>query len=355
MAIALVDMPAVESDFMAFKAERKPLMYAVQNEEQHVLFGVLMRAEFPIYRIGVSGFEYYIVYHKDTVRQMAQKMLHDGVQNSFNAMHDASIPLDGIECFQIFLKDTEKGVNPAGFEDIEDGSLFGAFKVNNEAVWEAVKAGVFKGFSIEGYFTVEEEKQAKQSNKNIFNIMANNKLKNALRKLLAEFGEVSTDKGVLAYDGDELEVGMEVFIDGAIAPDGEYEAEDKVIVVAEGKVAEIREKEAPVEPEAEPEAEETPEAEEVEAEDAPEAEEAPAEPETVEEVAEEAAEEAVEEVARDLYAEIDALRAEIESLRAAIEEIKGAPVDPPATETFEAITAKEKGKSKVEQRMSYLR
>ena len=54
LAIALVDMPAVESDFMAFKAERKPLMYAVQNEDQHILFGVLMRAEFPIYRIGNS-------------------------------------------------------------------------------------------------------------------------------------------------------------------------------------------------------------------------------------------------------------------------------------------------------------
>lgn len=349
LAIALVDLPAVESDFIAFKGNKPKLMYSVQNEEQHVIFGVLMRAEFPIYRIGVSGYEYYIVYHKDTVRQMAQKMLKDGVQNSFNVMHDPDMPIEGIECFQIFLKDTQRGVNPANFDEIEDGSLFGAFKVTNEAVWQAIKDGTFKGFSIEGYFTVEEIEN-KQVNKQKNTTMS--KLKNALRKLLAEFGEIETDKGTLVYDG-ELEVGIEVMIDGAVAEDGEYEAEDKVIVVAEGKVAEIREKAAP---EAEPEAEEAPAEAEVEVEGEDEvAEEAPAvEPEVAEEIAEEV-EEVVEENTRDLYAEIDALRAEIDALKDAIAEIQGKPLDPPAEEQFEAIETRERGKSKIEQRMAYLR
>lgn len=350
-AIALVDLPAVESNFMAFKKDKPKMMYSVQNEEQHVIFGVLMRAEFPIYRIGASGYEYYIIYHKDTVRQMAQKMLKDGVQNSFNVMHDPDMPIEGIECFQIFLKDTQKGISPANFDDIEDGSLFGAFKVTNEAVWQAIKDGTFKGFSIEGYFTVEEQEQVenKQVKKQKNTTMS--KLKNALRKLLAEFGEIETDKGTLVYDG-ELEVGIEVTIEGVAAPDGEYEAEDKVIVVAEGKVAEIREKEAP----AEPEAEETPAEPEAEVEGEDEvAEEAPAvEPEVAEEIAEEV-EEAVDENTRDLYAEIDALRAEINVLKDAIAEIQGKPIDPPAEEQFEAIETREKGKSKIEQRMAYLR
>lgn len=348
-AIALVDLPAVESDFMAFKKDRPKIMYSIQNEEQHVLFGVLMRADWPIYRIGASGYEYYIVYRRETVRQMAQKMLKDGVQNSFNVMHDPDMPIDGIECFQIFLKDTEKGVNPAGFEDIEDGSLFGSFKVSNEAVWQAVKDGTFKGFSIEGYFTVEEQVENKQDNKQKNTTMS--KLKNALRKLLAEFGEIETDKGTLVYDG-ELEVGIEVTIEGITAPDGEYEAEDKVIVVAEGKVAEIREKEVPAEPEADPE-EAEPETE-VEGEDENPEEAPEVEPEVAEEIAEEV-EEQVEENTRDLYAEIDALRAEIDILKDAIAEIQGKPVDPPAEEQFEAIETREKGKSRIEQRMAYLR
>lgn len=61
-------------------------------------------------------------------------------------------------------------------------------------------------------------------------------------KLLLKFAEVETDKGLLTYEG-ELVVGNEVFIekDGELIPaeDGEYVAEDKTIVVKDGKIAEI--------------------------------------------------------------------------------------------------------------------
>ena len=80
------------------------------------------------------------------------------------------------------------------------------------------------------------------------------KVKLTLQKLLLQFGEMSTDKGILEYTGEELVVGAEVFIDGNPAPDGEYKiAEDKVIVVADGKVAEIKEPAPAPEPEPAPE------------------------------------------------------------------------------------------------------
>lgn len=80
------------------------------------------------------------------------------------------------------------------------------------------------------------------------------KVKLTLQKLLLQFGEMSTDKGILEYTGEELVVGAEVFIEGNPAPDGEYKiAEDKVIVVADGKVAEIKEPAPEPEPEPAPE------------------------------------------------------------------------------------------------------
>lgn len=87
------------------------------------------------------------------------------------------------------------------------------------------------------------------------------KIKLMLRKVLLTCASIQTDKGELLYDG-ELEVGTEVFIqnaEGEIVPagDGEYETEEKVIVVADGKVSEIRDKEIG---EPEPEAEVEPEA-----------------------------------------------------------------------------------------------
>lgn len=89
-----------------------------------------------------------------------------------------------------------------------------------------------------------------------------------LWKQMLKLAEIETDKAVLVVDGD-LEVGKEAYVQNGEefvpAEDGEYEAEDKVIVIAEGKVSEIRLKEPAEQPaaEPEPEAEPAPEAEPV--------------------------------------------------------------------------------------------
>lgn len=108
-----------------------------------------------------------------------------------------------------------------------------------------------------------------------------NALKLALKSILSlKFGSVNTDKGTLLWNSDEdLKEGDEVFAQAEgddepkPAEDGEYITEDgKTIVVADGKVAEIRDPEAEVAPE---------DTEEVEAEEEPAAEPAD-EPETEE-------------------------------------------------------------------------
>ena len=122
------------------------------------------------------------------------------------------------------------------------------------------------------------------------------KVKLTLQKLLLQFGEMSTDKGLLEYTGEELVVGAEVFIDGNPAPDGEYKiAEDKVIVVADGKVAEIKEPAPAPEPEPAPEAPEVPV---------------------------EAAEEDLVTVIEPLVNEINAVKAELEAVKSRLAEIE---------------------------------
>ena len=72
-----------------------------------------------------------------------------------------------------------------------------------------------------------------------------------LWKTMLKLAEIDTDKAKLIVES-EIAEGVEVFVekDGEYAPaeDGEYETEDKVIVVADGKIAEIREKEVAQEP-----------------------------------------------------------------------------------------------------------
>ncbi len=271
MKISLVDDPAVMSDFLAFDNIRKMQMYSVTDDEKRLVRGVVMRADFPIYRRDERLGEYYIIYKPETIRAMAEKYLAESRQNDVNVMHSTDV--DGVQMVQWFIKGD--GVSVDGFDDIADGSLFAEFHILNDEVWNAVKAGDYKGFSLEGFFdlaperdkqTVEEivddlDGQFSSMFKSLFkrNMSKINRFKAALAKLLAVFGNVTTDKGVLAWDGDEdLKEGDAVFIEDqegnrTDAPDGDYITSDnKTIVVVDGKVSEIRDPEAEVAPEEAP-------------------------------------------------------------------------------------------------------
>ncbi len=266
MKISLVDDPAVMSNFQAFDAERKMQMYAVTDEEKRLVRGVVMRADFPIYRRDERLGEYYIIYKADTIRQMAEKYLAESRQNDVNLMHKDGSDVEGVQMVQCFIKGD--GVSVDGFDDIADGSLFAEFHITNDEVWEEVKAGTYRGFSLEGYFDLVPETDADEVDqivkdlkgkfeKTISKFKDMSKLKKLFAALTAylQMGNVTTDKGVLAWDGEEdLKAGDAVYIvdqDGnrTDAPDGEYRTDDnEVIVVVDGKVSEIRDAEAEVAP-----------------------------------------------------------------------------------------------------------
>ena len=263
LRISLVDLPAVESNFLAFAKEvdeKAVRLYFVRDEERRIVRGVVMRADYPILRRN-GDYEYYIVFRADTIRVMAEKYLAESRQNNVDEMHNHE-DVDEVQMVQYFIKDTAAGIAPAGFDDIADGSLFAEFHVLNDEVWAKVKDGTYRGFSLEGAFELvpEEMKAIPKTDKNMSKIK---RFKAALTRLLAEFGNVSTDKGVLAWDGDEdLKEGDAVYIEDqegnrTDAPDGDYVTSDaKTVVVADGRVSEIRDPEAevaPAEPEKEPE------------------------------------------------------------------------------------------------------
>lgn len=278
--ISLVDDPAVLIGWQAFRAclqdgaahgkpvQPSPLqLYAVEDEDRRIVRGVIMRANFPIYRRDPDGFEYYVIYHADTIREMAERYLAESRQNRVDTMHDGN-EVTGVQMVQWFIKDTAAGINPQGFDaDIADGSLFAEFHVTDDALWEQVKAGTFRGFSLEGFFDMRPE-TGQQTIDEIVDELAGQfhltdmskieRIKELLRAELArqeattrpeKFGAVTTDRGPLEWDGeDDLKEGDRVYLvdeegNRTAAPDGEYIAEGKIIVVVDGAVAEIRDPE----------------------------------------------------------------------------------------------------------------
>lgn len=255
LCISLVDKPAVESDFVAFDEAQKVPLYCVANEEQQIVRGVVMRANFPIYRRSDEMGEYYITFSADTIRKMAEKYIAEYRQNNTTLYHIAGSYIEGINLVQYFIKDSAKGIDPVGFETIENGSLFAEFQIHDTALWEQVKNGSFKGFSLEGVFALEPVKEdTTNSNTNMSKMQ---KFKEALAKLIGEtFAQVTTDKGVLRWEtDDDLKAGDKVFYideegNETKPEDGDYKTEDgKVIKVADGKVAEIVDDKAEVDEE----------------------------------------------------------------------------------------------------------
>ena len=137
--------------------------FSIQDEEERIITGALMLADTPIYRNDGNG-EYYVVFTKDTIKKIAQKYFKKGYQNNVNLMHDSGQVMDGVTMFESWIVDEKRGIKPMkGFEDVKEGSWFGSFKVENEEVWNMIKDGKVKGFSVEGIFnyskpqTIEEQ------------------------------------------------------------------------------------------------------------------------------------------------------------------------------------------------------
>lgn len=159
--VALVDLPAIEKDFIAFNAERQ--QFQVISEEQRIISGPLMIADKPIFRSNPEMGDHYIVFKAETIKDIAIKFAKKGYQKNVNEMHDPTKALQGVTLFESFITDSVRGIQPMkGFEDAPDGSWFGSMYVENDQAWADVKAGKFKGFSVEGMFLYSKPKLSEQ-------------------------------------------------------------------------------------------------------------------------------------------------------------------------------------------------
>ncbi len=162
--IALVDKPAIQKNWNAFKENVK---FQIVSEDKRIISGPVMLADVPIYRNDPTNGEYYVVFTKDTIFKIAQKFFKKGYQANVNLMHDSNQQVEGVTMFESFISDVDRGILPMkGFEDAPDGSWFGSFKVEDDNVWQMIKEGKFKGFSVEGIFEYQKAKK-KEKNKEI--------------------------------------------------------------------------------------------------------------------------------------------------------------------------------------------
>ena len=159
--VSLVTDPATEVPFFYFDKDKKLEKFAVSNKVEHIVAGVIMLADTPIYR-RYDGYEYYITFSKDTLKEIAEQMIKNGVGSNVNIEHEEGSEVKDVNLMEIFTIDHEKGISPTFFKDVPDGSLIGFYKVRNDDVWNKIENGEVLSFSLEGIFDLIPEEFKKE-------------------------------------------------------------------------------------------------------------------------------------------------------------------------------------------------
>jgi hypothetical protein len=234
---SFVDYPAHSKAFELFD-KKKPSIQKFFNNEQRIVTGVAISTNQPIYRVDDAGREYYLFFDAPTVKAMAQRMFEKGYMHNVNEMHESNRQLKSITLVESYFIDYKRGVNPPNAfknQNLQDGTWIVSYKVNDLSTWEKLKSGVYQGFSIESWFSMEKVNFKNQSNMNKPNLW--DKLKAVFTEVQQAiessqtFGEATTTDGNLIKWEGELKQDTIVYLvaeDGTeiLAPEGTHSIVD---------------------------------------------------------------------------------------------------------------------------------
>lgn len=148
--IALVDKPAIQSLFVAFSDASK-FKFEIQNAEQRIVTGPVMIPDKLIYR-ELDGKPFYVAAKRETIFSAAQQWGFEGRNRNIKLTHDAKDNTPDVFMFESFVTDENRISSVKGYEDLPMGTWFITCKILSDEVWNQVKAGEFKGFSLEALF-----------------------------------------------------------------------------------------------------------------------------------------------------------------------------------------------------------
>jgi hypothetical protein len=159
-AISVVDRPAIESDFIALSSQLEVELKEV-NIEKKILMGAALIPNKKIYR-KENGEEFYVFFSEQTVRKASELFFINNNQSNATQQHEKDI--DGMTVTESWIvEDKEKDKSNFHGFDVPVGTWMISMKCNNDAVWEDVKSGKVKGFSIEGYFANKMQMKEEQN------------------------------------------------------------------------------------------------------------------------------------------------------------------------------------------------
>lgn len=156
-AISLVESPAIEENFVALSAEKVELK--VVDDERRIVVGFALVPEKRIYR-RMNGKEFNIYFTKETVGQAQELFMKKLNLNNWTLEHEQKT--SGVSVIESWVVEDPKNDKANLYNlDPQGGEWVVMSKVYNDDVWNAIKDGKFKGYSIEAMFSGFEQLASK--------------------------------------------------------------------------------------------------------------------------------------------------------------------------------------------------
>ena len=163
-AISLVDYPAIESDFKKFgKQSTSYTLSKVDDEKKEIVGPALLKKL--IYRYDQSsGEEYYVFFSEKTIRLLAFDYMRQ--QRLSNSKTDHQQRVNDVYVVESWIvEDTENDKSKLLGFNVPIGTWMVRMKIDNEKVWERIKNGELKGFSVEAWMTERMINNSKMLNR----------------------------------------------------------------------------------------------------------------------------------------------------------------------------------------------
>ena len=175
--ISFVEDPAIEVDFMYFSKEKKEV-FKSYNDEKRIVTGAAMIPNDKIVRLDADGNEYDVFFSEQTVRDCQELFFKKGNITATNVDHeDNDSVTSGITVVESWIVEDPNNDKSKhlGFKDILKGSWFVSYKVDDNTLWDKIKSGEVKGFSVEGMFTqnIAKETQLEKMSKVLDSCISN--------------------------------------------------------------------------------------------------------------------------------------------------------------------------------------
>ena len=198
-AISMVESPAIESDFVALSKEEEKRVF-LESDERHMVYGAALIPDKDIYRNNGEQ-EFYISFTKESIEKMSQDFMKNYRQNEVTLDHDEMA--NDITITESWLvEDPYKDKANALGINVPKGTWMVGMKVNQIDVWDRVKSGELKGFSVESMISLEDFSKQNTNNMNIeTNDMFWDKLKNILKDTFSKKVEEPTIEELAANSG----------------------------------------------------------------------------------------------------------------------------------------------------------